>query len=351
MSTINIINKILNTMPSNLNDLEKARFLYLESCKIFTFSTKFQNTDDTSFFKMYSQKIDATNLKTTEVNCRWWSQIYSQLLDKVNIENKIIDNGHQHIKIYVNGEEWIADATYGSYTDLSRVKNNDQTIGFGYNMYQGSEKGLISLNEQYIKLLNEIDKKLGYNNNKMKELIEFKTFLMNIKKGSYDINQLSIEPIKDEITFKLEYLFSHLGKLNCGYYEAKDFVYGLEKYLFDENELSHIKAVELKRTNKDKTVDILQCIYTIGDNQNYYLLAPNLPIIKITETHLIHLVVCGYGLDKDKKIDFVDYPKNFVAGKISKINKIKLLKDRLFYGCQVLKDYTQSQKKDINKKL
>lgn len=342
MTTLNILNKILYKLPSNLNDLEKARFLYLESCRMFTFSTKFQNTDDDSFRKMYFQKIDASNLDSTEVNCRIWSQIYSQLLYSANIKNEIIDNGHQHVKIFIGNEEWIADATYGNYTDLSRVKNKDKTVGFGYSMFQGSDKKLISIEEKYIALLDDIDKKLGYKNDEMEELIKFKKLLIDIKNGKHNIEQLSDEPIKDKVAFKLEYLFSHLGKLNYGYYEAKDYVYDLEMNLLDDDERTKVKAVELKRTNKDKSVDIMQCIYTIGDNPSYYLLAPNLPIIKITESHLMHLAVCGYGLDKGKRIIGIDYPRNFIQGEISKISRTILMKNHIIRGhiYSELYDYT-----------
>lgn len=207
MQNINILNKILGSLPNNLNDLEKARYLYLESCKIFTFSTKIQNTDEISFAKMYNQKVDAASLETTEVNCRIWSQIYSQLLSYANIKNKIIDNRHQCVKLYIGDKEWIADATYGSYNDLSRVKNNDKTVGFGCNLYQGSNKCLISIRKEDLNLLDEIDK-------------------------------------------KLEYLFSKLGKLNEGYYEAKDFVMNLEGQLLDSDEFQRVKAVELKEQIK-----------------------------------------------------------------------------------------------------
>lgn len=341
MATINVIEQIFNKMPNNLTQLGKARFLYLESCRLFTFSTKFQNTDDASFVRMYTQKVDAAKLETTEVNCRMWSQVYSQLLDKANIKNTIVDNGHQHVKIYIDNEEWIADSTYGNYTDFSRVKNNDRTSGFGYNLYQGGKKNVISIDEKYINMLDDIDKKIGYNNDQMEELMEFRNLLTNIKNGSFDINELSVEPIKDKLVFKLEYLFSHLGKLNCGYYEAKDFVFNLENCLLGSNEFKCLKAVELKRTNKDKSVDILQCIYTLGDNPNYYLLAPNLPIIKISESHLMNLAVRGYGLDEGKQINGISYPRDFKAGKISKIDRIKLYKDKILGNFAILNEYTK----------
>lgn len=341
MSKINLLEQIVNKLPKGLNDLEIARFLYLELCRVVTFSTKFNNTDDASFSFMYTQKVDALKLVNTEVNCRMWSSIYSQLLDVVNIKNEIVDNGHQYVKFYIDGKEWIADATYGYYTDLSRVKNNDKTCGFGYSLYQGSDRSSISMDKEYLDMLDSVDSKLGYNNNQMEELMELRKLFTDIKDGKTDINSLSTHYINDPISFKLEYLFCHLGKLNCGYYEAKDYVYNLEKCLFNSDELSFIKAVELKRTNKDKSVDILQCIYTIGDSPRYYLLGSNLPVLSINRDQLMYLATNGFGIFEGKKIDGISYPLNFKPGSVSKYSKFKIYKDSKLSNNKILNDYVR----------
>lgn len=326
---MNLGKEILNNIPSDLSDLEKARYLYLELCKRVTFNTTFQNTDVSNFAYIYNKKDDVFNINSNEVICRSWSSFYSQLLTSVGIQNRIVNRGHQFVQFIIDGKKWVADATYGSYTDLSRVKNSDETNGFGYSAYQAldNDYNFISFEKDYISLIDSIDKKIGYIGDKSKDLVELKKYLLGIKDGLYSIDN---NVTNDNLNYKLDYLFSLIGKLNNGYYEAKDFVYDLEKYLFTDSELSQIGAVELKRTNKDKSVDILQCIYTKTGIPSYYLLAPNLPIRRISSTQLLSLAVKGYGMDEGKKIPGVNYPKLFVPGKIFKQSKFALLKENLF---------------------
>jgi len=58
-------------------------------------------------------------------------------------------------------------------------------------------------------------------------------------------------------------------------------------------------------------------------------LAPNLPIKKVTEEEIIKLATLGYGIDEDKSIPGISFPKNFVPGKISTNLKYKLFKNNL----------------------
>lgn len=318
---MNLMNKILKNMPKELTDLEKARYIYIELCNELYFSTKFQNTDSYNFSKMYTAKVDATNLKSAYINCKMWSQIYSQLLDEIGIKNEMIDQGHRYVEFYINGKKMIADATGGNYTDLARVKNHDETENFGYSVFQNPDihNKSINITEQNKKELKKIDEKLGYNNDDKKKIIKFKEFLMAIKNKTFDIKKLDcFHQINDEneLCFKLEYLFSSLGKLNNGYYESKNFVHQLEMMLLNSEEQRKVGAVELKRTNKNKSVDIVQCIYAEnGNGKQYYLLSPNLPIKKFEPEQIQALAVKGYGVEKD--IPGINFPKRFVPGVIS----------------------------------
>ena len=54
---MNFLDKIINEMPENLNNLEKARYLYLRIGLIFNFSTKLNNTtENIQSNMMYLQK-------------------------------------------------------------------------------------------------------------------------------------------------------------------------------------------------------------------------------------------------------------------------------------------------------
>ena len=164
------------------------------------------------------------------------------------------------------------------------------------------------------------------------------------KEGSLNIKQIignnSITPEKETL-FKIEYLFSKLGRLNDGYYEAKDYVYHLETILLTDEELKRVGSVELKRTNKDLTVDLVQCIYVYHDHRfEHFLLKPNLPIKKVSDKDLIKLAVYGYGVD-EKRIPGIDFPNHFYRGIKSQSNFFKMF----LYKKAPIYQYSLSQKR------
>lgn len=322
--------EILSNMPNDLNDLEKARYLYIELSKRVSFSTKFNNTDFLSAAEMRTNKVDINTFDKNQVNCIWWSSLYSQLLDCVGVRNNIIKQGHDYVEFYIDNTRWCADATYGEYNDLARIHNNDETTYFGVAAFQNNIKyNSVTFDEETISLINEIDKKIGYNNNQLSEL---KDFLKKIKDGSFNIKDYirANEIVNSELVYCVEYLFSKISTLKSGYYESKDFVKDLLFFTLNKEQMKKVKATELKRTNKAKEVDIVQCIY-VNDNDvmHYYLLAPNLPIKKVCEEEIIKLAVLGYGIDEDRSIPGINFPKNFVPGKISTNLKYKLFKSNL----------------------
>lgn len=321
--------EILSRMPNDLNDLEKARYLYIELGKRVSFSTKFNNTDFLSSAKMRTTKVDINTFNENQVNCIMWSSLYSQLLDCVGISNNIIKQGHDYVEFYIDGVRWCADATYGNYTDLARIHNNDETSYFGPAIFQKNSKyNSVNQNEENVALIKELDKKIGYN----EQLTELKDFFNKIKNGVFNIKDYipSNEIIGNEFIYCIEYLFSKISTLKSGYYESKDFVKELLFLMLNDEQLKKVKAVELKRTNKAREVDIIQCIY-VYDNDliHYYLLAPNLPIKKVTQEEIIKLATLGYSLDEDKTIPGIDFPKNFIPGKVSTNLKYKLFKNYL----------------------
>lgn len=149
--------------------------------------------------------------------------------------------GHHFVVFDIDNIKWIADGTSGFYTDLSRVKNNDETWGFGVRRFQDDDTCNIIVNNDFNlkKTINDIDEKLGYITNGKYGLFELIELLSDIKSGKIDIrnfahnNEITLE---NKICFKLEFLFSKLGKLKSGFYEQKDFVYELETLLLTSQE-------------------------------------------------------------------------------------------------------------------
>ena len=147
-------------------------------------------------------------------------------------------------------------------------------------------------------MLESIDERLGYNTDERKKLLKFKDFLDDIKNGIFNIRDFMISDINisDEFLCKLEFLFERIGTLKHGYYESKEFTRELMEIMFGRFLSEHIRAYELKRTNSNKEVDIVQCITAYSNGKYfYYLLAPNLPIRKVSCEEVAQLALVGYG--------------------------------------------------------
>lgn len=302
---MNIVEEVIKDMPKDLNILEKARYIYLKLGIKLNFSTKFNNTTDEMYFKMYRDNTDIKNLSTNQVICRLWAKIYSSALTKAGVKNQLVDLGHEFVIFEYNNKIWNADATIGNYTDLSRIRYGDNTEKFGISISQDLEnpKPYIYNDDSTKKLIEEIDKKFNFYQLRIEEYKKISEKLSSLKESNFSTKE------------KLDFIFNTLGILNDGYYESKDFVKQIENKFLNENDLINIGAVELKRTNKDYEVDILQCIYVKNDDSySYYILSPNLKVQEIDKYELIKLAILGYGIG-DKQIPGVDYPKKFVKGK------------------------------------
>ena len=216
---MNLKDEILSKMPNNLSDLEKARYLYIELGKKVSFSTKFQNADDKQYMELMNAKVDINTFNNNQVNCIMWSQLYSQLLTSVGVNNRIIDVGHKFVNFFIDDVRWIADATYEIYSDLSRIHNNDYTESFGIALFQErSNENIIRNTPETQKIIDKIDNKLFPDNENRKKLNELKELLTKIKNNEFDIQELTNTTVtkENEILLKLEYLFAKLEYLNDG---------------------------------------------------------------------------------------------------------------------------------------
>lgn len=316
----NIINSI---NVEGLSKLEIARLLYIELGKRISFSTRYQNTDEKTMFKMHSDDFDAKNSSVSQANCVMWSKTYSALLAYYGIENRIINKWHQYVEFFIEGQRWVADATYGKYTDLARIHNGDDTTQFGLSMYQKDEEKSSNYpvyDVRIIKLLEEIDEKIGYRNNKYHELEELKKLLAGIKNGSFDVTEYGID---NSVEGKLQFLFAKVGKMSNGFYESKNYLYALEKFMLGSEELKMIHGTDLKRTRLDGEVDIIQIISLLENNiYHYYILCPTMALKEVQSKDISDLALFGYAIEKE--IPGIIYPKNFKPGIRPKKWKLKL---------------------------
>ena len=143
----------------HLNDFEKARYIYLRCCEIFSFDSRWFYTDilgdDELHNEILNKKFDIKNIDSKLVICH---TICPDILEKLIRELTDLDcrtiksGGHSYVTIsspnsVCHGQEWKLDPVLG---DMTRVKLDIPTRDF--------ECGI----EDYSILLQEIDLDLGY---------------------------------------------------------------------------------------------------------------------------------------------------------------------------------------------
>lgn len=327
------------------SQLEIARVIYIELGKVLSFSTDYLHNYNYDFF----QNVDYKTFNQNQIVCRIWTQLYEQLLKKYGIKCRALVDRHSYVEFWIDGVLWIADATYGAYTDLSRIKNSDDTNYFGISVTQ-IKSNQPNINYEKTKpILEQVDKKIGYAIEKEK-LKKLKNRLMQIKNNTFDIEkEMGIEchSVGEKVLLKLEYLFQTLGIMSNGYYESKSYVYEIEECILTKEEMKLVKGTELIRINKKNRVDKVQVIsVNLSNGQySYYLLSPNLKIRKVSEKDIVSLAILGYGIDENS-IPGINYPNYFIESCRSEQGSI-FKKFKLFRESPYLKKYDVIQARTL----
>lgn len=105
--------KLLQSIPEGLNQIEIARFLYIELGKYFIYDDEFVSSEDMNRRQeIASKNID--DIKNNKVVCFTLSRIYTELLNRCGIQaetyyipadpNNPKDLGHACTKITIDGK-------------------------------------------------------------------------------------------------------------------------------------------------------------------------------------------------------------------------------------------------------
>ena len=153
----------------HLTDLEKARYIYLRCCEIFSFDSKWFYTDlfnDTLLHdELLNKKFDIENIKEELVICHSFSKyILKPLIQELtNLDCRLVgDDIHSYVSAKIDNQEWKLDATMG---DLARVKLDLPTRGFTSGMIeQDLELDDIDMNLGFFGKNQEYYERLTYGN-------------------------------------------------------------------------------------------------------------------------------------------------------------------------------------------
>ena len=273
----NLIEGIANTIPKNLDDLTKARMVYLKLNQSVFYSDQYfalsrdrritENRNELS--KIYNRNFDISNLSTNAVVCSNWSKIYAELLKEVGVNSNKIEikkagegeGSHQWVKMKLdNGKVLLADATnnINGMTDLANSKLGNSTAGF-----------IITTEEEYAKerenwtndaltfreiglkgnsRITKIDENIGYSSQEYMK--DFQSIVDTYEKSistSISVNE-KINIFKD--------------LLNCDKYSAIDIYSISRKYASKILKLSTYSELYTKGSN------VITVITVKGNNNN-----------------------------------------------------------------------------------
>lgn len=168
MTKQDLVDYIIQSMPENLTQLEKARYIYIELGKQRRFDTRYYYGNTGIRKKIYEQ-AQASRLKLSKLRnkrtiiCVTLSEIYKSALKQVGIECEIVPNGilgDKHVIPIVT----LNDEKRGKLRiradlqqDLEAIQTGMSTVEFGtINRYERNYD-IISEHE-----LKKIDQKIGY---------------------------------------------------------------------------------------------------------------------------------------------------------------------------------------------
>lgn len=168
MTKQDLVDSIIQSIPNNLTQLEKARYIYIELGKQRRFDTRYYY-GNTSTRKRIYEKAQASRLKPNIIRnkktiiCVTLSEVYKNALKQIGIDCEIVPNGifgDKHVIPIVT----LNDEKRGKLRiradlqqDLEAIQTGMSTVEFGtVNRY---EKDYDVINEYDLR---KIDQKIGY---------------------------------------------------------------------------------------------------------------------------------------------------------------------------------------------
>ena len=256
-----LIDRLIVKIPKEYSEMEKARYLYINLAKIFTFdedyylgNTKMQKKLIFQANKEAIRKKEIVENRKNKAICISIAKAYNYALNKVGIDASIYkanpDDPHVSSRFVIGDNSYIADLQL----DLLYIQMKRETRFFGRGY--GNE-GLTD------KDLNDLDDKIGYNysgeNEVSKKIKEIEEECKNIDSFSEKIEMI-INKLKD-----VEYLKKmDLVEVDTFYFWVFKKIFPIEDYRNIRRNFLYNKDTDGNRTEYDYYLTVLNS----GNNPN-----------------------------------------------------------------------------------
>ena len=279
------INFIAASMPEDITDLEKVRYIYINLGKLFSYDYRVVRDES-----VISKQIDyASNEINRYQTCYQISEILTILINGLVptshakiVERKI--NGRSFNKEHIATEVTFKDnlkILLDLTLDLSNIQAGLRTKEFGFTTNINNDYDIISLRE-----CEEMDEKLGFIADKYTDdyINEFKNTL---KKANF-----SGKSKAEILDFKIRKIKEVLAKDFKGEHEAIRYINTLFNKILTNEELSTLKQFNLSYENTDELN--FMAIFSFDALGLYYSYSNELGFNKINESTIENLLKSGW---------------------------------------------------------
>ena len=282
---ISSINYIMSSIPENLTDLEKVRYIYINLGKIFSYD--YRVIVDES---VINEKIDYLNNEISRYKtCYQISEVltilingliptcHAEILERKLPRRRFIKEHVATSVSFSDGLKIILDLTL----DLANIQGGLRTKEFGYTTNSKGEYDIISQKE-----CEQMDKKLGFITDKYVDDYIYE-FVQNLNKK--DFSSKTKEEILDYKIRKTKEVFSKDFK---GAHEATRYISTLLTKVLSSEELDKLRQYNLSYSNSNDFN--LITVYAFQDYNLYYSYSNELGFNKITLDVISDLLKNGW---------------------------------------------------------
>jgi len=266
--------EILEKMPKDLDDFEKARYIYIELGKYYSYDEKYLIADSIEEKQIIFDK-SIEDIKDNKAICSSISKIFVKLLNEANIKAEIVYEegkfcGHMFTKLIINGREYRADLIH----DLLDIKKGFKTKYFMKNLEYDK-----SFNEIEDKRLIDIDKKIGYSKNGIYmddviNMLKEEMILLKDKSSNEAIalrRELGVADLtsKELLEYKINFVKNYfLGdELNCT--DKAEYFQTILKEIVDYDEIESYDLSKFSCIDDDSKMRIFMVLKDKNIGENY----------------------------------------------------------------------------------
>ena len=305
---------ILTSMPVDFNDLEKAIYIYIKMCKIFTYNEEyFTKYFDEAIKRKHKDLsyVDSINLFNNEAVCFEFNIIYAAFLNRLGIKFKSNYMGYDdevygegHVKMEFRCDKFLVKADAVSYmtkSDLTYAKVNQPLIGLiCLNKNEETQKEFEdAVNKVYLHILSEEN---DYSKTNIIHIPFFEEIFNDFFKIFNELKDVSFEE-------RINIMVRKANNMNLKGVDYFSYLIQLQKILFtplERQENIEICMLANNLDNEFKKSEIIAIItinfngFSNNENFNlYYILKSNGVLMPVLKEEI-------EGLFFVKKIEYID---------------------------------------------